>query len=505
MRVWKQMIGMVGLTACVEGSSALRHPPDDSDSVGLDTVIATEPEDSDVVPTAPETVVVSHPREMRAVWVATVQNINFPSRTGLSAGALRSELKNIVDITQRAGLNAIVMQVRPEGDALYHSELEPWSRYLTGSQGGDPGLDPLAELIAEAHPKHIEVHAWLNPYRAKASASSTAVSPHISKIYPEYCYTYAGKLWMDPGSPEVRERAIDVVTDLVSRYAIDGIHFDDYFYPYPDGTEFPDAATYAASGTTLSKSDWRRQNVDRFVEDVRDALDATAPWVRYGIAPFGIYRPGQPPGITGLDQYTALFADPMVWMDNDWLDYMAPQLYWSHDNPGQEFGKLMEWWGDNVDAEYAWPGLNFSSLGESDFPLAEFELQTQLSRDEVGEGESGQLWYSIAPLLDDRLGSIDWMRDTLYPEPADSPPIRALAGPAVEPTVVVEGASVKVSYSGATPLRSYQVYRDEAGSWVWQDRVEAGATTIALDSGRYGISALDRAGRESLGVVVEIP
>ncbi len=185
----------------------------------------------------------SHRRELRGVWIATVSNINFPSRPGSSAAEQQAELQSIVDLTNEAGLNAIVFQVRPECDALYASALEPWSRFLTGSQGQDPGYDPLAVLLQKAHAAGIEVHAWLNPYRAKSSASSTAVAPHLSVTTPEHAHNYGNFVWMDPAAAPVQEALRLVVEDLVRRYDLDGVHFDDYFYPYPDGNDFPDSST----------------------------------------------------------------------------------------------------------------------------------------------------------------------------------------------------------------------------------------------------------------------
>ena len=278
-----------------------------------------------------ELVEVGHTRELRGVWVASVGNINFPSEQGLSAEAQQAELTAMFDAVAAAGLNAVFFQVRPECDALYASPLEPWSRYLTGTQGQDPGYDPLEFAVTQAHARGLELHAWFNPYRAKASAASKAADGHISKLLPQYAYTYGNFLWMDPGAVEVQDQLVAVIADVVTRYDIDGVHFDDYFYPYPDEDPFPDSGTYGAyvqGGGQLGLADWRRDNVNRVVERVGLEVAKLRPSVRWGISPFGIYRPGIPEGIQGLDQYDAIYADPVKWMQEGWLDYLAPQLYW---------------------------------------------------------------------------------------------------------------------------------------------------------------------------------
>ena len=219
---------------------------------------------------AVELVDVAAPRELRALWVATVANLDFPSRPGLSADAQRAELDVLVDRAAAIGFNALVFQVRPEGDAMYASTLEPWSRFLTGKQGGDPGLDPLAYLVERAHARGIEVHAWFNPYRASSSRAAALHELHMGRWASSHAHPWGGLLWMDPGVPEVRKHAVSVVRDVVERYDIDGVHLDDYFYPYPDGKKtFPDDASYRAyqvGGGQLERDDWRRENVNRMVE-----------------------------------------------------------------------------------------------------------------------------------------------------------------------------------------------------------------------------------------------
>jgi uncharacterized lipoprotein YddW (UPF0748 family) len=485
---------------------------EDDTSPEPDTVDAgsddTDVPDTDPGP-VPELATVSHDREFRGIWVATVSNINFPSRTGLSVEQLRTEIRAMVDLSRRVGLNAIVFQVRPEGDALYDSRVEPWSRYLTGTQGRNPGVDPLAELIAYAHAQGVEVHAWMNPYRARASASSTAVSPNMAIDFPQYAYRYGSGTWMDPGAAPVQQRLLDVVEDLVTRYDLDGIHFDDYFYPYPDG-EFPDSATYSAyrsSGGTMNIGDWRRDNVNRMMEQVHQLILDLDPDVRFGIAPFGIYRPGTPPGITGLDQYASIYADPVRWMEEGWVDYLAPQLYWPTTQTAQAYEVLLDWWVTVNPLLYIFAGNYLSKLGDSSaWTIAEFREQLRLSRAYRSENSMGNIWFQIGPLENNESGIADVFRTEFYSRPALTPELASALGESIEPPVIVSTpAQVSLSHDNPTSLRAYTVYRD-AGAGNWQlDRIvpaTAGAT-VTLSPGRWAIAAVDRRSVESQGVVLE--
>ncbi|MCA9549145.1 MAG: family 10 glycosylhydrolase, partial [Myxococcales bacterium] len=446
------------------------------------------------------------------VWIATVSNINFPSRTGLSADAQKAELDALVATTAAAGLNAIVFQVRPECDALYRSNLEPWSRYLTGTQGQDPGYDPLEYLLEVAHARAVEVHAWLNPYRAKASAGSTAVAPHLSVTVPEHAHRYGNFLWMDPGAAEVQDALLAVVEDLVTRYDLDGVHFDDYFYPYPDGaTAFPDDTTFAAyqaSGGALGRDDWRRDNVNRMVEAVNATVLRANPHVRFGISPFGIYRPGMPEGITGLDQYAAIFSDPPVWMQEGWVDYLAPQLYWPSTQTRQAYGPLVSWWSALAhDGRVIIPGNYLSQLGSSSaWTVDELRTQVALTRAEAPADAAGNIYFHIGPLQENRSGIADVFKDELYATPALPPelPGRAEAAPP-PPVVALEGTRATLSAGGPEVLRAWVLYRDAGAGWAVQDILPASTTSVELSTGRWAISAADRGSRESLGVVVDVP
>ena len=271
-------------------------------------------------------------KELRGVWMATVNNADWPSRKDLTVEQQKQELTAILDRVAALHLNAVFLQVRPMADAFYPSHLEPWSEFLTGTIGKDPGYDPLAFAIAEAHARGLELHAWFNPFRGNPTTTLRA-------------YPYGRFLWMDPGDPAVRQRALDVIADVTRRYDIDGVHLDDYFYPYPENNQdFPDGATYQQYGAGMSKDAWRRDNINRFVENLYSTVKSIKPAVEVGISPFGIWRPGHPSQIKGFDAYDKLYADSKLWLHRGWVDYLAPQLYWPIDKREQSFPALLHWW-----------------------------------------------------------------------------------------------------------------------------------------------------------------
>jgi uncharacterized lipoprotein YddW (UPF0748 family) len=304
--------------------------------------------------------------EFRGVWVATVANIDWPSKKGLTAAAQQAELKAILDKCVDVKLNAVILQVRPMADALYKSDLEPWSEFLTGTAGRDPGYDPLEFAVREAHARGLELHAWLNPYRAWApSCKSPVPANHIVKTRPDLAKEYGEYRWLNPTHKDVQEHSLKVFLDVVRRYDVDGIHMDDYFYPYPEygkGAPFPDDDTWQAyqkSGGTLNRDDWRRAAVNDFVERLYKMTKALKPWVKVGISPFGIWRPGHPEGIKGFDQYEKLYADAKLWLNRGWVDYFTPQLYWAIEKKEQSFPKLLEWWvSEDTQHRDVWPGMS---------------------------------------------------------------------------------------------------------------------------------------------------
>ncbi|MFN0184297.1 MAG: glycoside hydrolase family 10 protein, partial [Aquabacterium sp.] len=322
------------------------------------------------------------PREFRAAWVASVAHIDWPSRTGLDPLAQQAELAVLLDQAVALGLNALIVQIRPAADALYASALEPWSEYLTGQQGRapQPTWDPLQAWCDGAHRRGLELHAWFNPYRARhASARSAPHIGHVAQRLPQAVRRYGDQLWLDPGEPAAQSHTLAVVSDVLRRYPVDAVHIDDYFYPYPvagagGGTDlpFPDDepwARYRAGGGILTRDDWRRDNVDRLVQRLYETVQQQ-PGVRLGISPFGIGRPDRrPPGVSGFSQYDRLFADVERWLDQGWLDYLVPQLYWPRDQRAQAFEPLLDYWlGANSAGRHVWPGLFTSRVGAPDRP-----------------------------------------------------------------------------------------------------------------------------------------
>lgn len=489
-------------------------PPDSDTTGGSDRADTAGAGDStDPGDTASETVAVGHRRELRGLFVATVYNIDWPSRSGLSAAASQAEIRALLDTARAAGLNAIFLQVRGEGDSLYASDLEPWSRVLTGSWDGNPGYDPLATWITEAHARGIELHAWFNPYRARAGSESSSGLPstHMARALSQHAHPYSGDLWMDPGAEDVRARVVAVVRDVATRYDIDGVVFDDYFYPYPDAAvgEFPDSPTwnaYRAAGGSLARDDWRRENTSQLVREISVTLAAVRPSIRFGISPFGIWRPGYPSGIVGMDPYAELYADPLHWTNEGWLDYLSPQLYWHTRDSGQEYGKLLPWWDDQLPANvYLFAANNLSAVGTSaSWSLDEYAAELAIARDAANARSQGQVWYSASPLVEDRSGLQAAFAGRYYPTPAVPPLVQGLAGTSQAlPSIAVQGG--EVSWTSSTGLRGLLVYAADGSGWTLDRVVPASEGRVALGSGRWALSALGAGDVESAGVVVEVP
>jgi uncharacterized lipoprotein YddW (UPF0748 family) len=435
------------------------------------------------------------PREFRGVWVATVANIDWPSKPGLPVPQQQRELLAILDRAVEVQLNAVVFQVRPSADALYASDIEPWSEYFTGAMGQapQPAWDPLAFAVREAHARGLELHAWFNPYRAQNDqAKSPPSRTHISRTNPALVKRYGRFLWMDPGEPQVRARTLRVVLDVVKRYDIDGVHIDDYFYPYPIAQArgrgelpFPDEASYAkytASGGKLSRNDWRRENVNLLVRELAEGIRAEKPWVKFGISPFGIWRPGSPSAVRGFDAYEKLYADARKWMHEGWGDYFSPQLYWPTYKDGQRYGVLLEWWSaQNRKGRHLWPG-NFTSragaTGAGAFTVSELLAQIQATR--VHLGASGNVHFSMRSFSRNQAGMNDTLREGPYRGPALVPASPWMsASPPPTPRV-----SIGRDERGVRVVELRTVEGTDPWLWVvrmrmadgWQTHVVPGAT-----------------------------
>lgn len=292
-------------------------------------------------------------REFRGAWIQAV-NGQFQ---GMSPQKMQETLISQLNILQEAGINAIIFQIRPEADALYASKYEPWSRFLTGVQGKAPNpyWDPLQFMIDECHKRNMELHAWINPYRAKTKGTASVAGNHPTKLYPDRFIEYDGQLYFDPGFPENRAYICRIVKDILERYDVDAIHMDDYFYPYPSpGKTIRDDVSFAQYGTGYAnREDWRRNNVNQLIKEMHETIRATKPWVKFGISPFGIYRnqKNDPNGsqTNGLQNYDDLYADILLWVNNGWVDYNIPQVYWEIGHPAADYQELVKWWATHAD------------------------------------------------------------------------------------------------------------------------------------------------------------
>ncbi|WP_197527725.1 glycoside hydrolase family 10 protein [Posidoniimonas polymericola] len=466
--------------------------------------------------------------EFRAAWIATVANIDWPSKPGLSTEDQQRELLGLLDKAVELNLNAIVLQVRPACDAFYSSELEPWSPYLTGvmGQATSPGYDPLEFAVREAHRRGLQLHAWFNPYRASHPSYKGELSAdHISRRLPGSVVEYGAYQWLDPSDDDASRHSLDVIMDVVRRYDIDGVHFDDYFYPYPitakadDGQDaevpFPDDRSWekyvasTPSGDRLSRDDWRRQSINQFVERVYQAIKAEKPHVLFGISPFGIWRPGHPESVVGFDAYEKLYADSKLWLEEGWVDYFTPQLYWPVRSSGQSYPILLEWWTrQNPHGRPIWPGLFTSkvrSKPEGDgWSAAEIVQQVRLTQAFAHAG--GNVHFSMKALAKNYDGVADALADGPYAEPALPPVCGWLteSAPPARPIVRREEGRLVINSTNVDDVWLYAVQTHTTEGWT--TRLLPGAADKADESaGEAFVTAIDRYGRRSEPARVAAP
>lgn len=420
---------------------------------------------------------VTHPvieREFRAAWIATVANINWPSSPGIPVYQQKQEAIDLLNLLERTNFNAAIFQVRPQADALYKSDLEPWSYYLTGKQGvaPSPNYDPLEFWIEEAHKRGIELHVWLNPYRAHHTTGGDISETSIVKTKPDLALELSsGYWWLDPSKKETQEHSLSVVMDIVSRYDIDGVHFDDYFYPYPSyngGEDFPDwesRADYEKNGGKLSIGDWRRESVNTFIKDVYTAIKAEKPHVKFGLSPFGIWRPGYPASIEGFDQHNVLYADAKKWLNEGWVDYFTPQLYWPVNQIPQSFPVLLGWWNQqNLKDRYVWPGMSVGRL-QGEAQLDEVVNEIMITRGMSPEAP-GAVHWSIAPLVNnDELQEV--LKSKPYAKKALVPAMRHLSTKTPEKPALV----FKTDTEGALDV-TLQMPKEDISNWIIYTKYE---------------------------------
>lgn len=464
-------------------------------------------------------------REFRGAWIASVANIDWPSKPGLPAIEQQQQFVQLLDKLKALGCNAVIVQIRPVCDAFYNSKIEPWSRYLTGRQGEPPFpyYDPLIFMVDEAHKRNMEFHAWFNPYRALMDSKVNNNPPsHITRRHPEWTISYGGKTYLDPGIPEVREYVIGVISDVVKRYDIDAVHLDDYFYPYRvPGKPFGDAKTYSRFGNGKSLDDWRRENVSLFISLLNTSIKQIKPTMKLGISPFGVWRnkSKDPEGSDthgGQTNYDDLYADVLLWMQKGWIDYLMPQLYWEHNHHAASFNTLMPWWYGHCYKRHMYYGLGLYRMTDARKGpwTSAHELLWQLRDIREQCPNTGYCFYS-ATCFDKIRGPIkDSIQNSYAKYPALVPPMVWLdsvapTAPVLSITVMSEGA--ELSWKEQNPTKEtlrYVVYRFTNNERVNLDRndriISIQHTTEFKDTDMrhrghctYIVTALDRMWNES--------
>ena len=460
-------------------------------------------------PSAPQVVSVSHKREFRGAYIPAVSG-DWPSKQGLSGDQQKAELVKLLDRLQELNFNAVIFQVRAEGDALYNSSLEPWSAALTGTQGKAPDYDPLQFAIDECRKRNLELHAWFNLNRARLSSKTVPVSPHISVTNPEAVYEYNKQFWMNPGEKVVQDRAYDVIMDVVRRYDVDGVHINDSFYPYPVKDQIiGDSKTYdayKAGGGTLSIGDWRRDNINKVIKRVAEGIRSAKSHVKFGISPFGIYRPGQPAQIKGMDAYNELFADSKKWLAEGWVDFLAPQLIWRTDQAGQSYPVLLEWWTqNNPKGKHIYAGNSLAQLEAKTLTLDEVNNQVSLTRSLAEKLSLGNIFNNLKMLAENKEGITDNLKAGCYSGPALVPTLSWMSSTAPATPAGVSAKDGKLTWnSGSAQVRSWSVYKQEGSNWSLVRVLPASTTSVSVAPGTYAVCAVGRLAQESQGAVVAV-
>ena len=421
--------------------------------------------------------------EFRAVWVATVNNIDWPSKPGLSTEQQQMEAVKIITDSRNLNMNAIIFQVRPASDAFYPSDLEPWSRYLTGTPGKapDPYYDPLQFWIEECHRQGLEFHAWLNPFRVSQNVKEPLGGNHIAFQHPDWILKYGNLLYFDPGLPQTGEFVARVVKDIVSRYDVDAIHFDDYFYPYPLAEEYPDTVSFAMHNRGFrkeDKADWRRENVDIIIKMLNETIKATKPWVKFGISPFGVWRnkTDDPRGSdtkAGATNYDHLYADVIKWQQNGWIDYLLPQIYWQIGHPQADFKLLANWWKDHTYNRSMYIGHAVYKIEAGSATPAwtkPGEIPKQIRMLRTIPGLEGSAFYSAKHFNRDLFGLQDSVQNSLYRKPAIVPPMKWIDNTPPQPLKKIRKRGKKVKWKTENAERImdkpnlFVVYGNEVGT-----------------------------------------
>jgi len=372
--------------------------------------------------------------EFRGVWVATIDNIDWPGKGNFNTDSQKVEFIKLLDMHKRNGINAMIVQIRPGTDAFYPSQYEPWSEWLTGVQGKPPApyYDPLEFMIAETHKRKMVFHAWMNPYRAVFNVLTSTIAPtHITKLHPEWFITYGDRMYFDPGNKQSQQYVTAVVKDVVNRYNVDAIHFDDYFYPYPvEGKAFADDATYLQYGNGLSKADWRRSNTDSIIAALSATIKKENKQCQFGISPFGVWRNQDRDATNGsktkgaLSNYDDLYADILLWLKNGWIDYVAPQLYWEFGHRIAPFEVLLNWWSTHTYGKHCYIGLGIYRANTNEAWRNNTQLTRQISALRNTPNIKGMIFFSSKSFETNPNGWNDSLRLNYFKEPAAIPLIK---------------------------------------------------------------------------------
>ena len=366
-------------------------------------------------------------KEFRAVWIASVDNIDWPSKKGMAVDTQKAEFIRILNMHQQNGINAVVMQIRPATDAFYPSPYEPWSEWLSGIQGKAPTpyYDPLQFMIEETHKRKMEFHAWCNPYRADFKVGKASIAPsHITRLHPNWFLEYGDKKYFDPGNKQAQEFVVEVIKDITDRYDVDAIHFDDYFYPYRIAKkEFPDSVSFAQYGNGLKIDEWRRSNVDSVIYKLFTAIRKTKPHVKFGISPFGVWRNADKDlrgsnTKAGQTNYDDLYADILLWLQKGWIDYVAPQLYWEFGHKAAPYEILIDWWSKNTYGKHCYIGLGIYRAGTSDAWKDSTLLPRQIELLRTTPNVQGMIFFSSKSFNRNPNGWNDSLRLHYFKEPA---------------------------------------------------------------------------------------
>lgn len=468
-------------------------------------------------------------RELRAAWIATVVNIDWPSRKGLSTQQQQEEYVKLLDTLKSVGMNAVIVQVRPSADAFYPSSFEPWSEYLSGEQGRspEPYYNPLAFMIQHAKQRGLEFHAWFNPYRASMKDTMNFADTHPIHKHPEWFLKYGGKWYYDPGHPEAREYVLQSILETVKHYDLDAVHFDDYFYPYRIANEvFPDSASYACYGKEeyINVDDWRRNNVDFFVQELSSRIKREKPHVKFGISPFGVWRnkdkdPDGSDTQAGQTNYDDLYADVLKWLKEGWIDYVTPQLYWHIGFKVADYAVLLDWWSKHSYGKHLYIGQAVYRIGGKGWENPD-ELLNQVKLNRNYAEVKGSMYFNSKTFMEDKHG-VNAKMNEMYRYPALVPSMNWIDGtPPAEPFLQSAegsaGSGVHLSWSDSTRSDAayYVIYRFKKGKSMSADDAANMAavvqrapstvqtwldkTTAKRSVYTYRITAVDRGHNESL-------